>query len=62
MCCDDDWNHDLLPDWAQDLLREASAVEPTESNPRARDMAVESATHEIRLRLPERFRPERCCD
>lgn len=54
--------HTLLPTWAQDMLRRAGAVEPTETEPRARDMAVERATHEIRLRLPGRFKPERGSD
>ena len=57
-----DVRHNLLPQWAQDMLRKAAAVEPTETEPRARDMAVERATHEIRLRLPERFKPERAYD
>ncbi len=42
--------HTLLPQWAQDALRAAAAVEDTPEAPRAKDCAIEAALHEIRLR------------
>lgn len=53
-----DWGrHSLLPFWAQDMLIKASQVSPTVKDPRRTDKAVDEAIHEIRLRLPTRFRP-----
>lgn len=47
--------HTLLPEWAQDMLREAAAVENTPEAPRAKDCAIEAAMHELRLRLEGAF-------
>ena len=47
--------HELLPHWAQDMLREAAAVEDTPDAPRAKDCAIEAVMHELRLRLPSAF-------
>lgn len=53
-----DWGrHSLLPLWAQEMLIEASCVAPTAKDPRKTDKAVDEAIHEIRLRLPTKFRP-----
>ncbi len=49
--------HKLLPMWAQDVLREAASVAPTHKNPRARDQAVDEAIHEVRIHIPQYFRP-----
>lgn len=47
--------HTLLPTWAQDMLRQAAAVEDTPEAPRAKDCAIEAVLHELHLRLEGAF-------
>ena len=50
--------HGLLPKEAIDMLTRAASVEPTESDPRRRQKAIERATEEVRARFPHLFREE----
>lgn len=48
----------LLPWEARQMLRRAAAVVPTESNPLARQIAIEEATARIQLLFPRFFKLE----
>lgn len=51
------WQHDVLPQVAQDALKQAAAVDPDHEESHERAKAVNHAVAEIRKRYPQHFQP-----
>lgn len=50
--------HKLLPETAQNILRRAARVKPTQSDPLARDKAIDAAVARVKVLFPECFQED----
>ena len=50
--------HKLLPESAQTILRQATRVKPTESDPLARVKAIDAAVARVKVLFPECFQED----
>ncbi len=51
--------HQLLPEQAQQILRDAAKTQNTEQDPRAKDKAIDKAVAMVKRMYPECFRNRR---